>query len=104
MSYQSSPQNTPKAAYVPYRWEDHYDLNAIRHAIRGISDRRVAVLSMIACGKTNLEISQGLGIGVKTIEAEVTGILGALGLNSRVQAAVAWALVVSRDPEVITTS
>lgn len=53
-----------------------------------LSERETDVLRLIAEGKSNKEIADGLFLGEKTIKTHVSSILGKLGLNSRTQAAL----------------
>jgi DNA-binding NarL/FixJ family response regulator len=53
-----------------------------------LTDRETDVLRLVAEGKANKEIAQGLGIGEKTVKTHVSSILAKLGLQSRTQAAL----------------
>lgn len=55
-----------------------------------LTDREVAVLRLLAAGKTNREIALTLEVSVKTVEKCLTAIYEKLGEGSRVLAAV-WA-------------
>lgn len=54
----------------------------------GISDREAEVLLWIAKGKTNVEISELLGISIQTVKKHVSSILVSLGVENRSSAAV----------------
>ncbi|MGH2435454.1 MAG: response regulator [bacterium] len=53
-----------------------------------LTGRETEVLRLVAEGKANKEIAQGLGIGEKTVKTHVSNILAKLGLQSRTQAAL----------------
>lgn len=53
--------------------------------------RELEVLRLIAQGRSNQEIADTLGIGVKTVKTHVSSLLGKLSLYDRTQLAV-WAL------------
>ena len=53
-----------------------------------LTDRETDVLSWIALGKSNKEISQGLIISEQTVKTHVSHILEKLGVPSRTQAAL----------------
>jgi DNA-binding NarL/FixJ family response regulator len=55
-----------------------------------LSEREQEVLSLIAQGKNNREISQTLHLTEGTVKNHVTRILNQLGLRDRTQAAL-WA-------------
>ena len=52
-----------------------------------LTPRQLEVLALIADGMTNREIAQRLFITEKTAGSHVSGILAALGVRSRVEAA-----------------
>jgi DNA-binding NarL/FixJ family response regulator len=54
---------------------------------RGLSDREIEVLRLVAAGYSNKEIADELFISAKTASVHVTHILGKLGASSRTQAA-----------------
>lgn len=54
-----------------------------------LSPRRLEVLKLVARGLTNGEIAQVLGISSNTVKAHVAGVLEALDLTNRTEAAVA---------------
>jgi len=56
----------------------------------GLTGRELAVLRLVAAGRTNAEIGAELYISPKTAGVHVSNILRKLGVSSRVQAA-AWA-------------
>lgn len=53
-----------------------------------LTERETDVLRLVAEGKANKEIAQGLGIGEKTVKTHVSNILAKLGVQSRTQAAL----------------
>jgi len=53
-----------------------------------LTGREIDVLRLVAEGKANKEIAQGLGIGEKTVKTHVSNILAKLGVQSRTQAAL----------------
>jgi len=53
----------------------------------GLTGRELEVLRLLAAGKTNRGIAQGLGISVKTVDRHVSNIFTKLGLGSRASAA-----------------
>jgi DNA-binding CsgD family transcriptional regulator len=64
-------QDTPIATVAPF----------------GLTDRELAVLELLARGKTNSQIGAALFISRKTASVHVTNILRKLGVTTRVQAA-----------------
>jgi DNA-binding NarL/FixJ family response regulator len=62
------------------------DLGAL---VASLSPRRLEVLGLVAKGLTNSEIASVLGISACTVKAHVAGILQALDLTNRTEAAVA---------------
>jgi DNA-binding CsgD family transcriptional regulator/tetratricopeptide (TPR) repeat protein len=66
-----SPAPSPPEAPVPY----------------GLTGRELAVLRLVAAGRTNAQIGAELYISTKTASVHVTNILRKLGVSSRVQAA-----------------
>ncbi|WP_426514239.1 AAA family ATPase [Dactylosporangium sp. McL0621] len=52
-----------------------------------LTDREQEVLRLMAAGRTNRQIAEGLSIAVKTAGVHVTNILAKLGVNSRTDAA-----------------
>lgn len=53
-----------------------------------LTERELEVLICIGNGMTNLEISEKLYIGIKTVKTHVSNILGKLDVHDRTQAAV----------------
>jgi DNA-binding NarL/FixJ family response regulator len=53
-----------------------------------LTDRELEVLCMIAAGKENAEIAETLVISQHTVKNHVSSILGKLGVENRIQAAV----------------
>ncbi len=58
---------------------------------RALTDRETTVLSLLARGRSDKEIASELGVGVRTTEGLVAGVLGKLGVATRTEA-VAYAL------------
>jgi DNA-binding NarL/FixJ family response regulator len=56
-------------------------------AFSDLSEQEIRILARIAQGQTNREIGEALYLSEKTVRNYVSGILGKLGLTSRVQAA-----------------
>jgi NarL family two-component system response regulator LiaR len=69
------------------------------NAFRELTGREFEVLRLVAAGKSNQEIADGLVISEKTVKTHITNILSKLHLSDRTQAAVyAWqAGIVRRD-------
>ncbi len=53
-----------------------------------LTAREMEVLKLIAQGRTNQEVAEGLFIGIKTVKFHVTNILTKLGVDDRTQAAI----------------
>ncbi|RLQ97284.1 response regulator transcription factor [Falsibacillus albus] len=53
-----------------------------------LTERELDVLKCLGEGMTNLEISESLFIGIKTVKTHVSNILGKLGVSDRTQAAI----------------
>jgi DNA-binding NarL/FixJ family response regulator len=64
------------AAQVPVSWP------------RGLSDREVEVLRLVALGKSNAEAGQVLGISPKTVKNHVANLYAKIGVYSRAGAAL----------------
>jgi HD-GYP domain-containing protein (c-di-GMP phosphodiesterase class II) len=64
------------AAQVPVSWP------------RGLSDREVEVLRLVALGKSNAEAGQVLGISPKTVKNHVANVYAKIGVYSRAGAAL----------------
>lgn len=62
---------------------------SLAHLVSELSPRRFEVLQLVAKGLTNREIAQTLGIATNTVKAHVAGVLEALDLTNRIEAAVA---------------
>jgi DNA-binding CsgD family transcriptional regulator/tetratricopeptide (TPR) repeat protein len=69
----AAPESRPPAAVAPY----------------GLTGRELAVLRLVAAGRTNAQIGAELYISPKTASVHVTSIFRKLGVSSRVQAAAA---------------
>lgn len=70
---------TPSAAGVPHA----------QAGLEGLSLRQIEVLQMMLRGNANKQIAQELGIAERTVKAHLTPVFDALGVNTRVQAAMA---------------
>jgi DNA-binding NarL/FixJ family response regulator len=55
-----------------------------------LTGRQVAVLDLVANGKSNKQIAWELSISETTVKAHMTAILRKLGVNSRAQAIVLY--------------
>ena len=53
-----------------------------------LTPRQEQILDCIAQGMTNRQIGQHLGLAEQTVKNAITGVLAALGVKRRVQAAV----------------
>ena len=53
----------------------------------GLTPRELDVVRLLATGKSDREISEGLFIGVRTVETHVTNLLAKLGAHNRAEAA-----------------
>ena len=73
------PLQAPAAATVP--------LPAEARASHGLTSRELAVLRLLAAGRTNAQIGAELYISPKTASVHVTSIMRKLGVSNRVQAA-----------------
>ncbi len=62
-----------------------------------LTDRQQEVLSLMTGGRSNKEIAMALGITPTTVKTHVTRLLGALGVSSRVEAAVLWTETITRE-------
>jgi DNA-binding NarL/FixJ family response regulator len=63
--------------------------DALAELVAHLSPRRLEVLRLVARGLTNREIGEVLGISAHTVKAHVAGLLEALDLTNRTEAAVA---------------
>lgn len=57
-------------------------------ALRALSPREREVLALLAGGATNADAGAALGISPQTVRTHVANLLGKLGVNSRLEAAV----------------
>ncbi|WP_328940961.1 response regulator transcription factor [Streptomyces sp. NBC_00250] len=64
-----------------------------------LSDRERSVLELIGEGLTNRQIAKRLYLSEKTVKNHISRLLGKLGVERRVQAAVIAAQVHEHDPE-----
>ncbi len=53
-----------------------------------LTSREIDIMKLVARGKTNAEIAQGLFIGEATVRTHVSNLLGKLDLRDRVQIVV----------------
>ena len=65
--------------------------------VEDFTPREREVLALVAQGRSNQEIADDLGIGVKTVKTHVSSLLGKLSVYDRTQLAV-WALTHGVDP------
>jgi len=56
-------------------------------AFKDLTDREVEVLSLVAAGNSNFQISEKLVLSEKTVSHHVSAILGKLGVANRIEAA-----------------
>jgi DNA-binding NarL/FixJ family response regulator len=64
------------------------DRKAEEDAFRDLSDREMDVLTLLARGKTNAEIGQGLNLSEKTVGNYVGSMFEKLHLNNRIELAI----------------
>lgn len=64
---------------------------AVRHPVGELTSREREVLVLVAQGKSNQDIADTLVISERTARTHVSHVIGKLGLESRVQAAL-WAV------------
>jgi DNA-binding CsgD family transcriptional regulator len=81
----------PAAEFVRKRLEAVPARRLEKEKFGGLTRREREAAALIAQGKSNREIAEGMTIGVKTAETYVTRILDKLGFDSRVQIAT-WAV------------
>lgn len=67
--------------------------------LSGLSERELAVLELIGEGLTNRQIAERLYLSEKTVKNHISRLLGKLGVERRVQAAVIAAQVHEHDAE-----
>jgi DNA-binding NarL/FixJ family response regulator len=56
---------------------------------RGLTDRQLEILRMLAAGRTNAEIAAKLVLSIRTVDHHVSAVLQKLGVTSRRQASTA---------------
>jgi DNA-binding NarL/FixJ family response regulator len=57
-------------------------------SLESLTDREMDVLNLIAQGKSNKEIADGLSLSIRTIESHVGHIFSKLGVSSRTEAVI----------------
>ncbi len=75
--------------------------NHYQNSLNQLTDREREIIGLLAEGSTNKEIARTLGISNDTVKQHVRHILNKLNLNSRVEAAVLFAVEqksVGREP------
>ena len=77
--------STAEASTGPAAEEDAYAADALRR--RGLSNREIEVLTLVAAGYSNKEIGDRLFISAKTASVHVTHILDKLDVSTRTEAA-----------------
>ena len=96
----ADPDEVATAIRAAVRGEVHLDAAvgralaasmSIHYPVRELSSREREVLVLVAQGKSNQEIAHVLVISERTARTHVSHVLGKLGLESRVQAAL-WAI------------
>ncbi len=55
-----------------------------------LTDRQQEILSLVTGGRSNREIAEALDVTPSTVKSHVTRVLHALGVKTRVEAAVLW--------------
>ncbi|MEO5952144.1 MAG: LuxR C-terminal-related transcriptional regulator [Chloroflexia bacterium] len=60
-----------------------------------LTRRQQEVLSLMTGGRSNKEIAHALDLTPSTVKAHVSRLLHALGVKSRVEAAVLWAEIIA---------
>ncbi|SOE01654.1 LuxR C-terminal-related transcriptional regulator [Caenispirillum bisanense] len=61
---------------------------ALPPAVAGLTRRQREVMDLLAEGLSNAEICERMGLNLSTVKAHVSGVLRALGVDSRTQAAL----------------
>ena len=64
-----------------------------------LSERERDVLALIARGRTNKEIAEGLHLSEKTVKNHLTRLLARMGMSSRTEAAAYWAANADAPPD-----
>jgi DNA-binding NarL/FixJ family response regulator len=65
------------------------EMNSLASLVADLTPRRIEVLRLVAKGLTNREIGDVLGISSYTVKSHIAGVLEALDLSNRTEAAVA---------------
>jgi DNA-binding CsgD family transcriptional regulator len=63
-----------------------------------LTDREVEVLGLLVAGRTNREMADELGVGVRTVDSHVSTIYRKVGARGRVEA-VSFAIANGMAPE-----
>ena len=66
-------------------WESRQQRERVRRQLAMLSSGEKEVLDLVIAGKTNLMISQKLGLSIRTIEDRRARLMRKLGVNSRTE-------------------
>jgi predicted ATPase/DNA-binding CsgD family transcriptional regulator len=88
---EEASSDLPPGALLPSPSPPFSPRRALKQHFGGLTAREREVARLVAQGKSNRAIAEELVVGVSTVEAHITHILGKLGFSSRAQIA-AWAV------------